>query len=101
MAMMSWMRRTSRYFLIVVVLTFIASLAYFGATQDRGPGEAVATVNGEPISAVAYQRAYRATAEQYRQAFKERFSEELLKSLRVQEQVLDRLVVDRLLAQHA
>lgn len=101
MAMMSWMRRTSRYFLIVVVLTFIASLAYFGATQDRGPGEVVATVNGEPISAVAYQRAYRSTAEQYRQAFKERFSEELLKSLRVQEQVLERLVADRLLAQHA
>jgi peptidyl-prolyl cis-trans isomerase D len=101
MAMMGWMRRTSRYFLIVVVLTFVASLAYFGATQDRGPADAVATVNGEPISAVAYQRAYRSTVEQYRQALKERFTDELLKSLRLQEQVLDRMVTDRLLAQRA
>ena len=69
MAMMSWMRRTSRYFLIAVVVTFIASLAYFGATQDGSAPEWVASVNGETISAAAFQRAYRNTVEQYRQAF--------------------------------
>jgi peptidyl-prolyl cis-trans isomerase D len=101
MAMMGWMRRTSKYFLIVVILTFVASLAYFGATQDRAPADMVATVNGEGISPVAYQRAYRQAVEQYRQLFKERFSDDLLKSLRIQEQVLERLVTDRLMAQRA
>ncbi len=101
MAMMSWMRRTSKYFLIVVVLTFIASLAYFGATQDKANPAVVATVNGEEISAAAYERAYRATVEQYRQLFKERFSEDLLRSFRIQDQVIDRLVSDRLVQQRA
>ena len=98
---MSWMRRTSRYFLAAVVITFIASLAYFGATQDRGAQEWVAKVNGEEISATAYQRAHRAAVEQYRQALKERFSEDLVRSLRLQDQVIERLVTERLLQQRA
>ncbi len=101
MAMMSWMRRSSRYFLALVVLTFIASLAYFGAVQERSNPAVVATVNGEDISATAFERAYRATVEQYRQLFRERFSDDLLRSFRVQEQVLDRLVNDRLMQQRA
>jgi peptidyl-prolyl cis-trans isomerase D len=102
MAMMSWMRRSARYFLIVVVLTFVASLAYFGATQDQTAGPtAVATVNGEPISAAAYERAYRATVERYRQLLGDRFNASMLNTLRVQEQVLDGLVVDRLVRQRA
>jgi peptidyl-prolyl cis-trans isomerase D len=101
MAMMSWMRRSSRYFLAVVVITFIGSLAYFGATQDRSGQTAVATVNGEEIHAAEFDRARRAAIEQYRQMLKERFSEDLLKSLRVQEQVLDRLVTERLTRQRA
>jgi peptidyl-prolyl cis-trans isomerase D len=101
MAMMTWMRQSSRYFLIVVVLTFIASLAYFGATQDKSNPTVVATVNGEDISAAAYDRAYRATVEQYRQLFRERFSEDMLRNFRVQDQVIERLVNDRLMQQRA
>jgi peptidyl-prolyl cis-trans isomerase D len=101
MAMMGWMRRTSRYFLAFVVITFIASLAYFGATQERARPTAVATVNGEDIPAADYERAYRATVEQYRQALRDRMSEELLRSLRLPDQVVERLVTERLIAQQA
>lgn len=101
MGMMGWMRRTSRYFLAVVVLTFVGSLAYFGATQDRGAAEAIATVNGEPILVGEYQQAYRQAVEQYRQALGARFTEEALRTLRVRDQVLDRLIADRLVAQRA
>ncbi len=101
MAMMSWMRRTSRYFLIIVVLTFIASLAYFGATQDRGGQEWVLSVNGEEVSAVTYQRAYRATVEQYQRLLRDRFTEEMARSLKLQQQVIDSLVTDRLVQQAA
>jgi peptidyl-prolyl cis-trans isomerase D len=101
MAMMHWMRRTSRYFLGAVVLTFIASLAYFGATQDPGGREWAVRVNGEEVPVVAYQRAHRATVEQYRQLLRERFSEELLRSVRVREQAIERLVTERLLNQRA
>ena len=101
MAMMTWMRRTSRYFLIIVVLTFVASLAYYGATQDKSNPTVIATVNGEEISAAAYDRAYRNTVEQYRQLFRERFTEDMLRSFRVQDQVIERLVTDRLMQQRA
>lgn len=101
MAMMSWMRRTSRYFLVVVVLTFIASLAYFGATQDRGGQEWVVSVNGEEVSAVTYQRAYRATVEQYQRLLRDRFTDEMARSLKLQQQVIDSLVTDRLIQQAA
>ncbi|MBI3457623.1 MAG: peptidyl-prolyl cis-trans isomerase [Candidatus Rokubacteria bacterium] len=95
------MRQTSRYFLAFVVIAFLGSLAYIGATRDQGGTAAVATVNGEEILAATYERAYRATVEQYRQLLKDRFSEELLRSLRVQDQVIDRLVTDQLMRQRA
>jgi len=109
MAMMTWMRRSSRYFLAVVVVTFIASLAYFGATQDSPRPQAVATVtireDGKTetveVSAAAYGRAYRALLEQYRQALRERFSEELVRTLGLQDQVIERLVTDRLMDRRA
>src|SRR5213593_2296237 len=101
MAMMTWMRRTSRYFLAAVVITFIASLAYFGATQDRGGADWVVSVNGDKVSAVAYQSAYRALEEQYRQAFRGRFTEEVARSLKLQNQLIERLVTERLVRQRA
>lgn len=101
MGVMGWMRRTSKYFLIAVVVTFIASLAYFGATQDKGVREWVVSVNGEQVSAATYQRVYRAAVEQYRQVFKERWNDDLVRSLHLQEQVLERLVAERLLLQRA
>ena len=62
MAMMHWMRRIAPYLLGAVLVAFLVSLAYFGGrgiTQDGGGREAVVTVNGESVSAVAYQRTYR------------------------------------------
>ena len=100
--MMSWMRRTSKYFLIAVVVTFIASLAYFGVTGERSrPQEWLAKVNGEEIAASAYERTHRALMEQYRQAFQGRLTDDMLKSLRLQDQVIERLTTERLLAQRA
>ena len=101
MGMMGWMRHTSRYFLAAVVIAFVASLAYIGATKDGSAPEWVVSVNGEAVSAVTYQRAYRTLVEQYRQVFRDRFSDDMAKSLRLQEQVLERLVTEQLVAQRA
>jgi peptidyl-prolyl cis-trans isomerase D len=95
MAMMGWMRRSSKYFLIVVVVTFVASLAYFGATQDRSEPQVVASVDGDEISVAEYERVHRAMLEQYRQVFKERLTDEMLRSLRLPNQVVERLVTER------
>jgi peptidyl-prolyl cis-trans isomerase D len=103
MAMMTWMRRVAPYCLAAVLVAFVVSLAYFGASGRSGAGgqAAVITVDGDPVSAVAFERAYRAAVEQARQAFGDRWSDELARTLRLREQVVQRLVEERLVAQRA
>jgi peptidyl-prolyl cis-trans isomerase D len=104
MAMMSWMRRVSPYLLAAVLLAFVVSLAYFGATGNPGGdgGQAtVVTVDGDAVSAVTFDRAYRAAVEQTRQMAGERWSEDLPRILRLRNQVAERLIEERLVARGA
>jgi peptidyl-prolyl cis-trans isomerase D len=103
MAMMSWMRRVAPFFLAAVLLAFIVSLAYFGASGPSGSGgqATVITVDGEGVSAVAFERAYRAAVEQTRQLLGDRWNEETARTLRLREQVAQRVIEERLIAQRA
>jgi peptidyl-prolyl cis-trans isomerase D len=104
MAMMTWMRRVSPYLLAAVLLAFIVSLAYFGTTGSTGGDggrAAVVTVDGDAVSAVTFDRAYRAAVEQTRQMAGERWSEELPRMLRLRDQVAERLIEERLVARGA
>jgi peptidyl-prolyl cis-trans isomerase D len=103
MAMMTWMRRVAPYLLAAVLIAFVVSLAYFGAGGSGGSGgtAAVVTVDGEAVSAVTFDRAYRAAVEQTRQMAGDRWTEELPRTLRLREQVVDRLVDERLIARGA
>jgi peptidyl-prolyl cis-trans isomerase D len=104
MAMMTWMRRVSPYLLAAVLLAFVVSLAYFGVSGNPGGDggrTAVVTVNGDTVSAVTFDRAYRAAVEQMRQMAGERWSEELPRMLRLRDQVAERLIEERLVARGA
>ncbi len=105
MAMMTWMRRVAPYLLAAVLIAFIVSLAYFGTQRGSGGagggGAAVVTVEGDTVSAVTFDRAYRAAVEQTRQMAGERWTEELPRVLRLREQVVERLIDERLVAQGA
>ena len=104
MAMMTWMRRVAPYLLAAVLIAFVVSLAYFGAgggSGGSGATAAVVTVDGEAVSAVTFDRAYRAAVEQTRQMAGDRWTEELPRTLRLREQVVDRLVDERLIARGA
>jgi peptidyl-prolyl cis-trans isomerase D len=104
MAMMTWMRRVSPYLLAAVLLAFVVSLAYFGTTGNPGGDggrAAVVTVDGDAVSAVTFDRAYRAAVEQMRQMAGERWSEELPRMLRLRDQVAERLIEERLVARGA
>jgi peptidyl-prolyl cis-trans isomerase D len=59
------------------------------------------TVEGETVSAVTFERAYRAAVEQTRQMAGDRWTEELPRVLRLREQVVERLIDERLVAQGA
>ncbi len=103
MAMMTWMRRVAPYCLAAVLIAFVVSLAYFGASGSGGSGAqaTVVTVDGDAVSAVAFDRAYRAAVEQTRQMAGERWTEELPRLLRLREQVVERLIEERLVARAA
>lgn len=100
--MMRVMREYSKYFLAVVILTFVGtSFFVWGTGSVPGGGEPVATVNGEAISQAEYQRAYQAYVEFFRQVYQERFTEELARRLRISEQVINDLIQERLILQRA
>jgi peptidyl-prolyl cis-trans isomerase D len=104
MAMMHWMRRVAPYLLAAVLIAFVVSLAYFGTSGSSGGGggqTAVVTVDGDTVTAVAFDRAYRAAVEQTRQMVGDRWTEELPRTLRLREQVVERLIDERLVAQGA
>jgi peptidyl-prolyl cis-trans isomerase D len=105
MAMMTWMRRVAPYLLAAVLIAFVVSLAYFGTQSGSGGGggggAAVVTVDGESVSAVTFDRAYRAAVEQTRQMAGDRWTEDLPRMLRLREQVVERLIDERLVAHGA
>jgi peptidyl-prolyl cis-trans isomerase D len=105
MAMMHWMRRIAPYLLAAVLLAFVVSLAYFGTQRGSGGagggGAAVVTVDGDVVSAVTFDRAYRSAVEQTRQMAGDRWTEELPRLLRLREQVVERLIEERLVARGA
>jgi peptidyl-prolyl cis-trans isomerase D len=105
MAMMHWMRRIAPYLLAAVLIAFIVSLAYFGTQRGSGGagggGAAVVTVDGDAVSAVTFDRAYRSAIEQMRQMAGDRWSDELPRALRLREQVVERLIEERLVAHGA
>jgi peptidyl-prolyl cis-trans isomerase D len=103
MAMMTWMRRVSPYLLGAVLVAFIVSLAYFGISDQGGSGAqaAVVTVDGDVVTAVAFDRAYRAAVEQTRRMAGERWTEDLPRLMRLREQVVERLIEERLVTRGA
>ncbi|MGH7356838.1 MAG: SurA N-terminal domain-containing protein [Candidatus Rokuibacteriota bacterium] len=96
-------RKTLQIGLLVVVAAFIASLFVFG-TQGFGDGErsdAVATVNGETISAERFQRRYQDYLDAVSAQSRERFSPQLAEQLGLPQQVLSMLVQEALVVQRA
>jgi peptidyl-prolyl cis-trans isomerase D len=103
--MITFMRRYRRILqvgLILVVVAFIASLFVFGAMgPEGGARESVATVNGEVIPIDRYQRRYQEYLNTYAQILKDRFSPDMAERFGLPQQVVNDLVQEVLVAQHA
>ena len=89
--------------LLVVVAAFIASLFVFGTKGfgDGESGDAVVTVNGEPISFERYQRRYQDYLEALSAQSRERLSPALAEQLGLPQQLLNSLVQEALVVQRA
>jgi len=90
----SWLK----WSLALVVLSFVIFyipefLRSTGA--DAGAGETIASVAGHEITAGEFRRAYQAQLQAYRSSYGGNMSEQLLKQLGVDQQILQQLVEER------
>lgn len=100
MTMLDRMRRHKgwlKWSLALVVLAFIIFyIPAFLGTGDGGQGgslgDAVASVNGRSITIAQFQRAYQAQIQMYRNAYGGNISEQMLKQLGIDRQILQQMV---------
>ena len=97
---LGYMRRHKKWlyvFLWLVIAAFI--VLYVPALDPSGEGtasEAVVTVGGLEISVGEFQRAYYRQRQFYARLYQGRLDENMIRQLGLEEQVLDGLVIDRL-----
>jgi peptidyl-prolyl cis-trans isomerase D len=97
LALMRRHRRWLYVFLWLVIAAFI--ILYIPALQDAGegtPGETVVSVGGLPVSVGEFQRTYSRQRQFYDRLYQGRLDESMLRQLRLEEQVLESLVTERL-----
>jgi peptidyl-prolyl cis-trans isomerase D len=101
--MLSIMRKQAGSWIIKIILFAIVVVFVFwgvGSFQAREANK-VANVNGEIVSYEAYREVYNRMREQYRRAYGDAVNEEMLKSMRLNEQALNQIVNRILMLQEA
>jgi peptidyl-prolyl cis-trans isomerase D len=97
-------RRSLQIGLLVVIAAFVATSVFvFGSNSLRGGDDdnAVAKVNGEPISVERYQRRYQEYLNAYAATLRDRFTPEMAERMGLPQQVMDDLVQEELVMQRA
>jgi len=101
--MLDLMRKHSKswiikFLLIVIIIVFVL---YFGATSGKQKADALVTIDKKTITAVDFQREYQDVVEMYRKRFGGRLTDDMLKALKIKEQVLDKMVYETILIKKA
>ena len=83
-----------KWTLFVVIVVFILGFVFWSGsgTDQNKAGQVVAEVGGERITAVEFDRQYRAQVERYRQMYQGNFSPELERALDLPRNVLDSMI---------
>ena len=97
MTMLDQMRRHKgwlKWSLALVVLTFVVFYIpdFFSASTGAAPSEVLAEVEGQDITVRQFQQRYRAQLQAYRNAYGAQMSEQLLRQLGIEQQILQSLV---------
>lgn len=100
---LSLMRKHAQSWIIKFLIAMIAVvfIFYFGYSFRSDKGLKVASVNGEPITGIEYQKAYLELVESYRRQYQQFWNEDLIKSLNLRQQALDNLINAKLISQEA
>jgi peptidyl-prolyl cis-trans isomerase D len=107
MTMLDRMRRHRnwlKYSLFLVVLAFGIYFIPYDKLQPNGVAvvnDTIATVEGQEIRAEEFRRAYQSQVQQYRAQFGGQMSDQLLKQLGIEQQILGQIVEERAQAAEA
>ena len=101
--LLSLMRRHAKSWLIKFLIAIIAVvfIFYFGYSFTSDRGMKIAYVNGELISGVEYQKAYRSLLEAPQKDYKSVWSDNLIKVFNLKRKALQNLINEKLISQEA
>ena len=95
-------RQNIKRIIFILALLIVPAFIFWGVGSFRSSqATKVADINGEIVSFETYRQTYDRLREQYRRAYGNAFDEEMLKTLRLQEQALDQVVNRVLMLQEA
>src|SRR5438876_1801404 len=101
MTMLDRMRRQKRWLKWSLGLVCLAFVIFYipdflrGTGADAASGDTIARVEGREITAGEFRRTYQAQLQAYRAAYGANMSEQLLKQLGIEQQILQQLVEER------
>ena len=90
----SWLKWSLGLVCLAFIIFYIPDFLR-GSGADAASGDTIASVEGREISAGEFRRTYQAQLQAYRAAYGANMSEQLLKQLGVEQQILQQLVEER------
>ncbi|PKN26765.1 MAG: hypothetical protein CVU64_17160 [Deltaproteobacteria bacterium HGW-Deltaproteobacteria-21] len=101
--LLNLMRKHAKSWLIKALVAIIAAvfIFYFGYSFKSDSGSKVASVNGEPITGVDYQKTYRSMLESLQREYKSVWNENLVKLFNIKGRALETLIGQKLVSQEA
>lgn len=101
--MLKWLRKYSRsWFIALAIGAIVVVFIFWGVGGLKSPHlQEVAEVNGTPILVTAYLKQYHELLKDYQERAQAELTDEVIKTLRLKEQVLNRLIEEVLLLQAA
>src|SRR5664280_2034443 len=101
--MLELMRKHARNWIMKVLLAIIiiVFIFYFGSMTGRQKADAIATVDGKIITYLEYEKEYRDLIDLYNRRTGGRLTEDMLKTLNLKQQALDKLVYQAILMKKA
>jgi peptidyl-prolyl cis-trans isomerase D len=101
--LLSLMRKHAQSWIIKFMIALIAVvfIFYFGYSFHSDERLKVAEINGEPISRVQYERAYRNIVSNYQNQYKSMWSDNLIEVFDLKNKALEALIEQKILIQEA
>jgi peptidyl-prolyl cis-trans isomerase D len=95
--MLKTMRKHAKFFYFLFFIVILSFVFWGVGTLDKPTAVSIAEIGKEKITVEEYWRTYENIRQQFRDIYKEKFNEEMEKSLKLKETVLNSLIEERVL----